>query len=222
MTEDPIRQAFKKAKKDIFNLQSQIHTLTQEINQLKRTLEQTDRQTDRPTNQTDRQIIQTQNLKEEALNTSNLPISTGNRGVQTDRQTNRQTDRQTSEVRLTPIETPHQDSLTKIEKLSETLNSLDTIKKDLRTKFKKLTDQETLVFSTIYQLEEQNLQVDYPALAAKTQLSESSIRDYIQKLIKKGIPLDKTKENNKKITLSIHPDLKKIASLSTILQLREL
>ncbi len=222
MTEDPIKQAFKKAKKDIFNLQSQIHKLTQEINQLKRTLQPTDRQTDNPSNQTDRQINQTDSFSTKAPEPQNLPISTGNRGVQTDRQTNRQTDRQITKVRLTQDIPSSQDPLTKIEKLSETLNSLDTIKKDLRTKFKKLTTQEMLVFSAIYQLEEQNLQVDYPSLATKTKLSESSIRDYVQKLIKKGIPVDKTKENNKKITLSVHQDLKKLASLSTILQLREL
>ncbi len=79
-----------------------------------------------------------------------------------------------------------------------------------------------LVFSTIYQLEEQGFIVDYPLLASKLSLSESSIRDYTLKIIKKGIPLLKNKENNKKITLSISLDLKKIASLNTILQLREI
>ena len=41
-----------------------------------------------------------------------------------------------------------------------------------------------LIFSTIYQLEEENITVDYPLLASKTTLSESSVRDYTQKLIK--------------------------------------
>ena len=41
-------------------------------------------------------------------------------------------------------------------------------------------------------------------------------------LIKKGVPISKEKVNNKKILLTISPDLKKIASLSAILQLREL
>jgi len=107
-------------------------------------------------------------------------------------------------------------------KAHQIFNSLDSIKKQIRIKFKKITPQEMLVFSTIYQLEEQQFVVDYSLIAAKTKLSESSIRDYVQKLVKKGIPVDKTKENNKKITLSVHPDLKKIASLNTILQLREI
>jgi hypothetical protein len=41
-------------------------------------------------------------------------------------------------------------------------------------------------------------------------------------MINKGIPIHKNKINNKKITLSISPDLKKIASLPTIIRLREL
>jgi hypothetical protein len=51
-------------------------------------------------------------------------------------------------------------------------------------------------------------------------LTESSIRDYIGRLIKKGIPLDKVKINNKTIHISISQNLKKVATLPTILQLR--
>ena len=102
------------------------------------------------------------------------------------------------------------------------LNSLDTIKKELRTQFKRLTNQEMLVFSTIYQLEEEGFSVDYPLLAKKTNLSESSIRDYIQKLVKKSIPLLKYKENNRRVILAIPLEFKKITSLSNILSLREL
>ena len=61
---------------------------------------------------------------------------------------------------------------------------------------------------------------DYKTLSKRLNLTESSIRDYIGKLIKKGIPVEKIKLNNKNIQLSISPNLKKIASLSTILQLR--
>ena len=80
-----------------------------------------------------------------------------------------------------------------------------------------------IVFTTIYQLEEQNQdEIDYKTLSNKLKLSQSSIRDYIQRMINKGIPIHKNKINNKKITLSISPDLKKIASLPTIIRLREL
>ena len=227
--ESPIKEAFKKIKRDIFTLQSQIHSLTREIHELKRTLRQTDNQTDTKTQpqntqtqpeirQTDRQTDESKPVPER-LKTKNLPISTGNDGVQTDRQTIRQTDRQTQEVRLNRGET---DKITDIEKVSEILNSLDTITKDLRQKFKKITPQEMLIFSTIYQLQEKGINSSYSLLSQKTGLSESVIRDYVQKLIKKGIPLDKSKEANKKVILSIPQDLQKIASLSTIIALREL
>ncbi|MCK5044064.1 hypothetical protein KAR52_03625 [Candidatus Pacearchaeota archaeon] len=102
------------------------------------------------------------------------------------------------------------------------LNSLDAIKKEIRLKFKRLTEQELLVFSQLYQLDEEFGHSDYKTLSNKLKLSESSIRDYIGRLIKKGIPVEKNKINNKTINLCISQNLKKIATLSTILQLRDL
>lgn len=147
-------------------------------------------------------------------NTKNLAFSTGNRGVPTDRQTNQQTDQQTQNPLKNSSETF--DNATKI------LDSLDSIKKELRLKFKRLTEQELLVFSTIYQLDEKEGYSDYKTISKKLSLTESSIRDYVGRLINKGIPINKTKINNKSIQISIPPKLKKIASLSTILQLREI
>jgi len=79
-----------------------------------------------------------------------------------------------------------------------------------------------LVFSTIYQLEEEKGAADYKSLSSKLKLSESSIRDYVQRIIKKGISVEKKRINNKVIHLFIDPGLKKIAPLSTILTLRDL
>ncbi|MDP1729111.1 MAG: hypothetical protein Q8L27_02830, partial [archaeon] len=78
------------------------------------------------------------------LKPPNLDISTRNGGVPTDRQTNQQTD-------ISPVK-----PLTKqINDASEILDSLDAIKKELRLKFQTITQQEMLVFSTIYQVGEQ-------------------------------------------------------------------
>ena len=162
-----------------------------------------------------------------------LQISTGNQGVQTDRQTIRQTDKNmenyTENKEITnknDINTvnPNLNTIdSNIKEASEILNSLDNIKKEIRLKFKHLTPQEMAVFTTIYQLEEQNLEeIDYKIISDKLKLSQSSIRDYVQRMSNKGIPIHKNKVNNKKITLSISPELKKIASLPTIIQLREL
>jgi biotin operon repressor len=165
----------------------------------------------------------------QGLKPSNLAISTGNEGASTDRQTDiRQTDiaqKNTLNMAKKPIlhETSSKSVDQSITEASEILNNLDTLKKQIRLKFKQITNQEMLVFSTIYQLEEQSFtSIDYQILSKKLELSQSSIRDYIQRLIDKGIPIHKTKQNNKKITLSIAPALKKIATLDTIMQLREI
>ena len=79
-----------------------------------------------------------------------------------------------------------------------------------------------LVFSTLYQLEEMSGDVDYKVLAKRLNLTESSVRDYIGRLIKKGIPVEKKRINNKTILLSVSSNLKRITSLSTIIQLRDL
>ncbi len=143
-----------------------------------------------------------------ALKPQNLPISSGNEGVPTDKPTDQQTNQQ---IKI---------GENSMENALKVLNSLDNIKKEIRLKFKDLTEQEFLVFSTLYQLEESEGNCDYKTLSEKLGLSESSVRDYIGKLIKKGIPLDKMKIKNKNVKLSISPNLKKIVSLNTILQLR--
>lgn len=152
----------------------------------------------------------TEKLDFKSLKPQNLTISNGNEGVPTDRQTNRQINRQT------------QIADNSIEKAADMLNSLDSIKKEIRLKFKRLTEQEMLIFSTIYQLEEEKGHTDYKSLSKHLTLTESSIRDYVGRLIKKGIPVEKIKINNKSIQLKISNNLKKIASLSTLLQLREI
>jgi len=141
-------------------------------------------------------------------------ISTGNEGVPTDRPTNQQTDQQTEKrTDLLGKITPDVDYI---------INSLDNLKKEIRLKFKKLTDQEMLVFSTIFQLEEEKGFTTYKDISFKLNLTESSIRDYIGRLIKKGIPIEKNKINNKNIHLSISESFKKMTNLSTIIKLREL
>ena len=237
MDDTKIKEAFTRAKQDIEELRSYILYLTEQLEEIKRTLRQTNRQTDTPTYTseipTNNSFIPTQtptdsktptdNLPQKALISQNNDISSGNRGVPTDRQTDRQTDQHTF---LNPQFRPEAPEITlsasKIMQVSEMLDSLDDLKHELRRQFKSLTAQEMLVYTTIYQLEEEYIAVDYPLLAERLKLSESSIRDYILKITKKGIPLIKIKQDNKKVILSIPLELKKIASLQAILTLREL
>lgn len=223
MEEDKIKDAFLKVKQDIDFLNSSIFELKNEISRLNNLLNEDNSiqkntpysSTDNLSQQTNRQHfdtssthIPTQNSHFKALKPQIYPISTGNEGVPTDRQTNQQTDRH--------IEN------TSINDAAEMLNSLDNVKKELRLRFKRLTDQEIRIFSTIYQFDEEFGFSDYRVIAEKLSLTESSIRDYVGRLIKKGVPIEKKKVNNKAIKLSISENLKKIAPLSTILQLRDL
>lgn len=189
-------------------------------------------------NPTDTSLIPTNpahNSPYKALKDENKGISTGNQGVPTDRQTNQQTNQQTDKGSYNqennlpnntalnsnafiPLSSPPQ--VNSIDNAAKILDSLDNLKKEVRLKFKKLTEQEFTVFSTLYQLSEENQYTDYKNLSIKLGLTESSIRDYIGRLIKKGIPVEKSKINNKTVQLSISPNLRKIASLPTILQLR--
>ena len=183
------------------------------------------------------------------LKDQNKTLSNGNEGVPTDRQTDRQTDKRRENTRplnenntyntpqsIREIPLKLNQNIKNIEKnqdfsyldenpidgAAKILDSLDGIKKEIRLKFKRLTNQEMLVFSTLYQLEEAKGETDYKVLAKRLSLTESSVRDYIGRLIKKGIPVEKKRINNKTILLSVSSNLKRITSLSTIIQLRDL
>ncbi|MFA6023071.1 MAG: hypothetical protein WC781_03210 [Candidatus Pacearchaeota archaeon] len=221
------------------------------IQQIQQTDNQTDRQSDtsthnqthnsteNPKNSTLRHINKTEkassthpsthNYGFQDLKGLNIHISTGNRGVSTDRQTDNQTDTSTGNRGVSTHPSTHNLSSTIKESTQITspnplavLNQLDNLKKEIRLKFKRLTPQEMLVFSSIYQFEDQGHLVDYTLLSTHLNISESSIRDYIQRLIIKGIPLDKEKINNKKIVLHISQELRKLATLDTLISLRDL
>lgn len=220
MDESLIKDAFSRAKQDISSVKEDLMNLSHEISSIRQLLEDIKTSsTDKPAINQIQQTDLTELSEQDSLNSSFkvlkphvYKISTGNRGVPTNRQTNQQT-----------VEYPNT-STGELETsdLTSFVNSLDTIKKDIRNKFKRLTKQEMVVFSSIYELEEGHFDVDYPLISKRLSLSESSIRDYVQKIVKKGVPIIKIRENNKKIYLKISPDLKKIASLPTLLQLREI
>jgi len=92
-------------------------------------------------------------------------------------------------------------------------HSLDihSLKKNLEEKINNLTNQEFLVFLTIYQLEEDlGRNVTYEDLSLKLRLSTGCIRSYLSSIIKKGLPVLKKKINNRTITLTLHQDFKEL------------
>jgi len=223
MEKEQVKLAFLKVKEDILNLKSEMFEIKNIVKNLYSMLNTKD--IHESSDSTIRQITSTNSAVStdtstvrqeiEGFKPTNLSISIGNEGVSTDRQTDRQTDTSTQNMQK------NLDS--DLQEAHQIFNSLDSIKKQIRIKFKKITPQEMLVFSAIYQLEEQRLkEITYKEIATFLNLSESSIRDYIQRIIMKGIPIKKQKINNKRVALLISPELKKIASLSTIISLREL
>lgn len=220
---DPVKEAFQKIKEDINVLKLEINALKEELYRISSSTNPTQN----PSNSTPVLDTPTDNptLPQEIRGSkqTNTDLSTGNRGVPTDKQTNQQTNQQTDKTKVSeevPVQINEYDE---IDKAKEALDSLDNIKKALRTKFKRLTPQEMLVFSTIYNFEAMQIEeVSYKLIANNLNLSESSIRDYVNRLIKKGIPIKKKRLNNKTIVLFISPDLKRIATLPTIMKLREL
>jgi len=236
MDEEKIKEAFLKVKQDIDFLKIEM----QEIKQFLQSKQE--KQVFHPKIQTStlRHINSTHSATSthtstvpqevEGLKSLNLRSSIGNQGASTDRQTDTSTDTSTHNLSEIPQKT-QESTISNIEanieqniqEASEILDSLDALKKEIRLKFKRITQQEMLVFSTIYQLEEQDPENStYREISQKLNLSESSIRDYVQRMINKGIPIKKQKINNKKLILSISPELKKIATLSTIIRLRGL
>jgi hypothetical protein len=230
MEEERIKEAFSKVKQDILILGNELSQIKLEIHEIKQLLEVFHNKFNTSTLQ---QIIPTHPVNPTdnptvpyeigGLKSQNSRISIGNEGVPTDRQTDKQTDNPTHFLPEIPSKTQETTIEKNLIKAHEILESLDALKKEIRFKFKRITSQEMVVFSTIYQLEEQDPEsVNYKQIALKLKLSESSIRDYVLRMINKGIPIKKHKVNNKKLILSISPELKKIATLSTIIKLREL
>ncbi|MEM3074359.1 MAG: hypothetical protein QW727_00220 [Candidatus Pacearchaeota archaeon] len=233
---DLIKDAFLKVKEDILLIKEEINKIKKELSEIQTSILTILKMQDTLFNHDSTNLIkntplkqinetsdsihfnnQTDNSNFKGLKTNNINLSIGNQGVSTDRQTDRQTDKPTDPL----IQTPYNSKL-KTTDLTIILNQLDALKKDIRLKVKKLTNQEMVVFSSIYQFENEGISVDYSYLANNLNLSESSIRDYIQRIIKKGLPIIKEKKNNKKVIVKIPLEFKQLATLNTLIQLREL
>lgn len=224
---DPIKEAFTKIKEDIQSLRNELYSLREDLNFLKNqsipTTTPTQNHSISPSQTNNPTQIPTQNMPSEALKSQNYGFSTRNEGVPTNKPTNQQTNQHPPISTGNPNLSINSEAFEDFRKAKETLDSLDNIKKGIRKKFKGLTDQEMNVFSTIYTLESQNYdEITYKKIAKLLELSEASIRDYVNRIITKGVPVLKSRKNNKKIVLSISEDLKSIATLDTILRLRAL
>lgn len=215
---DNIKKSFDRVKKDINDLANYILELKKELNRINKEIEEI-----RRTLLYFQQISNTYLAKkiENEKFLRNKPyflVSTGNEGVPTDKQTDRHT---TNKEIINQLNRTFQ-----LEEINEIVSEL---KKDLLEKFKSLTKQEFFIFSILYSLIQENenkekdekKQITYKDIAKYAKLSESSIRDYIRRLEKKGIPIIKEKINNKLVVLTLPPELQHFFTLEKLLKLFE-
>lgn len=95
--------------------------------------------------------------------------------------------------------------------LNKHMQNMKSLKKDLAKTVASLPRQELFVFLTLYQLEEDlHRPITYFDLASKLFISEGCVRTYVSSLIKKGLPVLKSKANNRVIILSIHPEFRQL------------
>jgi hypothetical protein len=94
-----------------------------------------------------------------------------------------------------------------------------SLKNKLNSSFKALSRQELKTFLTLYELEENGLNPSYKAISYKMQLSEPCIRAHICSLFKKGIPIEKTKVNNRLTLIFIKKDFKSLNLHTKLIEL---
>ena len=214
--DDKIKASFEKVKKDIEFLTEQIivlRTELEEIKQIKTNFRHesstgndgvpTDRQTDTPTSNRFPTLVD-ETFSPAYLIPTHIPTQTP-------------TDVQQTDTKLQQSNTYSNTSYNQAKELTELVN---TLKNDLKTRFRTLTKQEFHIFSMLFTVDKTQKSVTYRDPALKLSLSESSVRDYIQKIIKKGIPIEKEKINNKVTILKIPEEIRNISTLDNLLRIR--
>ena len=100
-----------------------------------------------------------------------------------------------------------------------TLNTINTHPNEDVHPLQTLTNKEFLVFLTIYRLEKEIPRVTYAILSKYLSLTSGCIRSYVTSLIRKRVPLTKSKLNNKITILSIESSFKSITSEQKLINL---
>lgn len=243
--EDRVKNSFEKVKEEMQALNQEISNLKEELNELKyQKLTETALKEELNQNLPIKEEIKPNLLPE--ISTGNRGVSTLRHiDTQTDNtpsfpldgkpsiEQNSSTDTSThssTHLRHIPEKLRHFDtfldtSTDKSEqkaKISDLTKLMESLKSDLKDKFKVLTKQEFYIFSILFTLDKTQNTVTYRDLASKTGLTSSSIRDYVQRIIQKGIPLVKDKLNNKLTVLKIPPELRNLATLDNLMRIRGL
>ena len=99
--------------------------------------------------------------------------------------------------------------------------SLKELSRGLTSVFQSLTDREFSVFVSIFELEKQLPEVTYTDLANKLAISEPTIRNTVNRLISKKVPLQKIRFFNKKVSLSLSKELHDISLITKLVKIHQ-
>lgn len=207
MKEEKLRRSFLKIRQEM-------NQLNQDIQEIKQYLWDLNEYLSNPAHQ---QHSSTQTQKIEGIK-AQIPISIGNHGVPADSQ---QTFDTSKIAQIQGNQEENLEQTTKKLTLKQIKNIVENLTTELKLKFKSLSKQEFFIFSMIYNLDMQGQKPDYKSIAIRANLTESSVRDYISRLIHKGIPLKKEKINNKQVIISVPDELKNIATLDNLTKISQ-
>jgi DNA-directed RNA polymerase sigma subunit (sigma70/sigma32) len=92
----------------------------------------------------------------------------------------------------------------------------------LTFRLKGLTDREFSVFLAIYEIERELGEVTFTDLANKLNLSEPAIRNIVNRVLSKQMPIKKDRFFNRKVILSIKQEFRDQKIIRAILKLRQI
>lgn len=226
MDEELLKKAFGKVKEDISSLNQRLENIENSIKFLIN--QNSSRNNDNPSDSIPKPINNAQNPQNKVLSSGNEGVQSINHSTINQSITNQSHNlsaysRQIKENYDDKNEINENRVLKRLSTDQSLINqslSIQSLKKDLESRFSSLTNQEFMVFLTIYQLEEDSGRpVTYTDLANKLSLTSGCIRGYVSAIIRKGLPLNKLKINNRTLTLSIKPDFKELGLKERLINL---
>jgi len=192
---DKIKNSFSNVKEDMFKLEKDLETIKKEIKEGKR---------DKIALESLLQSLKKDISEIKSFLADSKKSSTGNKGV-------------TERYRTIP---------NNAEQYQTVPNSAPTMKKpaslpEIQAAFRTLTDREFSVFLSIFELGQQFGETNYLTIATHLNVTESPVRNAVNALIAKGLPVVKERVFNGKTSLFINKAFTDHHSLVKLIQSRQ-
>jgi DNA-binding MarR family transcriptional regulator len=195
---EKIRNSFFNVKNDISNLSNSLKNIEEEAKEEKNSILALNSQFE---------LLKEDLVEIKSILTDLKSPSIGNKGVINNHQ-------QSSTVNS-------QQSSTVNSQQSSTHQNLEALEEDFSKLFKNLTDREFSVFMAIYELEKQFNETNYSQIANRLNLTETTVRGTVNRLISKNLPVSKERLFNSKTSLSLKKDFHNLNLLSKLVRLRQ-